>query len=255
MKKAYLLFGCFLVSTALMAQNGDPSTAAGFAWGQKLQSTVYGAGPSHTWFFSFTVQGRSYCAETTNVDNGVPATLNLDTELVVYGNDSTTELAHNDDAVQEPRNALFSRACWIAGAGPAAGLVYVKLIPHTPAVPLAPVMIRFIETTLFCPWFFVAGDYNAFSLLRNTTEGLISGVVVTWRGLNGAVAGTTKVTVPGNSTVILNARDFVNPAPFSHGSIEIAHTASPQAIIGSTTTLSGTTGLGFDAVFEQRRTF
>jgi hypothetical protein len=251
-KKAYLLAACFLFSTALMAQNGDPSTAAGFAWGQKLQSTVYGAGPSHTWFYSFTVQGRSYCAETTNVDNGVPATLDLDTELVVYGGNATTELAHNDDAVQEPRNALLSRACWIAGVD---GLVYVKLIPHTPAVPLSPVMIRFIETTLFCPWFFVAGDYNAFSLLRNTTAGLISGVVVTWRGLNGTVAGSTTVAINPNSTLILNARDFVNPAVFSNGSIEIAHTASPQAIIGSTTTLSGTTGLGFDAPFEQRKTF
>lgn len=252
MKSANLLVGCFLVSTALMAQNGDPSTAAGFAWGQKLQSTVYGAGPSHTWFYSFTVQGRSYCAETTNVDGGGPATLNPDTELVVYGNNGTTVLAQNDDATGEPRNANFSRVCWIAGPG---SLIYVKLIPHTPAVPLAPVMIRFIETTLFCPWFFVAGDYNAFSLLRNTTTDPIPGVVVTWRGLNGTVAGTATVTIDGNSTLILNARDFVNPAVFSNGSIEIAHTASPQAIVGSTTTLSGTTGLGFDAIFEQRRTF
>ena len=252
MKKAYLLAACFLVSTALMAQNGDPLSAASFAWGQKLQSTVNGAGPSHTWFYSFMVEGRSYCAETTNVDNVVDATQNPDTELVVYGSDTTTVLAQNDDAVKEPRNALFSRVCWIAGNP---GIVFVKLIPHTPDVPLTHVMIRFMETTLFCPWFFVAGDYNAFTLLRNTTTEPIPGVVVTWRGLNGAVAGTTTVTVNANGTLILNARDFVNPGVFSNGSIEVAHTGSPQAIVGSTTTLSGTTGLGFDALFEQRRTF
>jgi len=50
----------------------------------------------------------------------------------------------------------------------------------------------------------------------------------------------------------LNARDFVNPAVFSNGTIEVAHTGSLGQLTGSTTTLSATTGLGFDAQFAAR---
>ena len=90
-------------------------------------------------------------------------------------------------------------------------------------------------------------------MIRNTSVTPLPGVVITWRGLTGAQAGTTTVAIPANGTVILNARDFVNPALFSNGSIEIAHPGSPEQIQASTTTLSGTTGLGFDAVFGQRK--
>ncbi len=133
-----------------------------------------------------------------------------------------------------------------------AGTNYIRLTPFSATTATQIVTLRVVETTLFCPWFFVAGDYNAFSLLRNTANSSRS-ITVTWRGLSGASAGTTTVTVPANGTVILNARDFVNPATFSNGSVEVAHAGSPEQIVGSTTTLSGTTGLGFDAMFEQRR--
>ncbi len=106
---------------------------------------------------------------------------------------------------------------------------------------------------MFCPWFFIAGDYNAFSLIRNASDVPASGVIVTWYGLNGAIAGTTTIAIPGNGTAILNARDFVNPASFSNGSVVISHIGSPQQLMGSTTTLSATTGLGFDALFEQHQ--
>ncbi|HEY6147801.1 MAG TPA: hypothetical protein VIZ69_08880, partial [Thermoanaerobaculia bacterium] len=58
-----------------------------------------------------------------------------------------------------------------------------------------------------------------------------------------------------NGAIVLNARDFVNPAVFSNGTIEIAHTGSPGQLSGSTTTLSGTTGIGFDADFKARPTW
>jgi hypothetical protein len=92
-----------------------------------------------------------------------------------------------------------------------------------------------------------------FTLIRNTSSSALAGVVVTWRDLAGIVGGTTTVTVPTNGTVILNARNFVDPGLFSNGSVEIAHTGSPQQLTASTTTLSGTTGLSFDAPFTQRQ--
>ena len=58
-------------------------------------------------------------------------------------------------------------------------------------VPAQNIELRFVETTLFCPWFFVAGDYNAFSLIRNNSNTALNSVLVTWYGLNGTVAGST----------------------------------------------------------------
>jgi len=71
--------------------------------------------------------------------------------------------------------------------------------------------------------------------------------------LNGNVAGTTTVSIPSHGGVVVNAATFVNPLTFSNGTIEIAYPGAPDQVVGSTTTLSGTTGLGFDAQFSQRR--
>lgn len=116
-----------------------------------------------------------------------------------------------------------------------------------------PTTLRFVETTLFCPWFFIAGDYNAFSLIHNTSSTFLSGVEVRWRSLSGVLSASTTVNISPYGTVILNAKDFVAPGTFTSGSVEIAHAGAPDQLKGSTTTLSGTTGLSFDALFEQRR--
>jgi len=69
----------------------------------------------------------------------------------------------------------------------------------------------------------------------------------------GGSIGTTSGSVAANGNVALNARDCVNHLTTVSGSIEIAHNASEDALKASTTTLSPTTGLSFDAMFEQRR--
>ena len=250
MKRLLIWTACSLFASAILAQNTTSATAAGVAWGQKIISVIDGGSSSQRWYRLNIVAGRSYCTETGNLDNTVQAQQGADTELHVFRFDGTTEIVGDDDTGQEPENFFLSRACWIQPVS--SNPVFVKVIPHN-ASAVATVMVRFVETTLYCPWFFVAGDYNAFSLIRNTTTTTLSGVVVTWRGLNGAVAGTTTIAIPANGTVILNARDFINPLVFSNGSVEIAHTGSPEELTASTTTLSGTTGLGFDALFTQRK--
>jgi hypothetical protein len=240
-----------LTGTILGQVNTSPGTAAPYFWGQKATSSINGATPTQFWFFLIGQTGRSYCVEAGNYE-GIFGDRFVDSELNVFLADQVTLIAHNDNAAEEPLGYVNSRACWIQPSNPFA---YVKLSPHSSLVPSSLVTVRFIETTLFCPWFFVAGDYNAFSLIRNTTGTPLAGVVVTWRGLNGVVAGTTTVAIPADGTVILNARDFVNPGVFSNGSVEIAHPGSPEQLQGSTTTLSGTTGLGFDAQFTQRKTW
>jgi len=249
--KRLLACAALLLGTGdLIGQTNTTSAlAADYLWGQKATSAVNGTTLTQFWFSLKATQGRSYCVEAGNFE-GTFGDKAADTELTVFGPNDTTVIAANDDAFEEPSGLLHSRACWVQ---PATERIYVKLLPHSSTVPSTLVTLRFLESTLYCNWFFIAGDYNAFSLIRNTSDTALSGVVVTWRNLNGAVAGTTTVAISGNGGVILNARDFVNPAVVSNGTVEIAYAGSPEQLQGSTTTLSGTTGLGFDALFVQRK--
>ncbi len=255
--KRFLGFAAgFLLVGTVLAQpaNVSVATAANSQWGQHLITRADGtATPFQFWFRVQTVAGRSYCVDTGNMEGEQYGDQSADTVLDVFQADGTTLIVHNDDLTNEPLAFHYSRACWIPSVAQE-GTTYVKLTPAG-VTTVADVTIRFAETTLYCPWFFVAGDYNAFSLIRNTSNTTLNGVVVTWRGLNGTAAGTTTVSIPANGTAVLNARDFVNPVTFPNGSIEIAHTGSLDQLGGSTTTLSGTTGLGFDALFTQRKAF
>lgn len=249
-----------LSGLALKAQmNVAPFETASVMWGQKVSSRIGPGATTQFWFSGLSVAGRCYCAEVGNFEGAVPGTSTFGdqapfTALTAYLNDGITVVATGTFTAQEPFGETFSRVCWIAGV---TDTYRIKLTPSASVVPASAqwVTLHFVETTLFCPWFFVAGDYNAFTLLRNSSATTLSGVVVTWRGLNGTVAGTMTVSVPANGGLALNARDFVNPAVFSNGTIEVAHTGSPGQLTGSTTTLSATTGLGFDAQFTARPTW
>jgi hypothetical protein len=255
MKRLIAFAAGFLMVGSLMAQvNTTAGTAAFVQWGQKVWSVVNGATPTQFWFRAHVETPRSYCVETAQPQNATFGDKRLDTVLDIFGGDSTTLLVSGDETnSNEPKTHDLSRACWVTTAGGTDN--YFKVTPFNAGVASQAVELRFVETTLFCPWFFVAGDYNAFSLIRNTSNTSLSGIVVTWRGLTGTVGGTTTISIPANGTAILNARDFVDPLVFSNGSVEIAHAGSPQQLQGSTTTLSGTTGLGFDALFTQRQTW
>ncbi len=109
--------------------------------------------------------------------------------------------------------------------------------------------LRVVETTLWTNWFFVAGDYSSFTLLRNTTGAPIN-ATLTWRSLAGTVVGTQTLVIPAYGLVVPDARTAVSGA--TSGSVEIGHDGEPQALVGSQTTLSGSTGLSFDTVLSQR---
>ena len=248
-----LAAGLLVLSRVASAQvNTSSGAAANLAIGQKVITSMGASGTTEFWYSIVTRMHRSYCAETGQAESigviGLPDR-SEDSNLQVFGADATTLLAQNDDVVEEPLNQGFSRACWISGAD---GAAFIKVTPFGPTPVTEYMTLRVVETTLFCPWFFIAGDYNAFSLLRNTADTPRT-VRVIWRSLTGTVAANLNFQVPANGTLILNARDFVDPGVVSNGSIEIAHAGSPDQIMGSTTTLSGTTGLSFDALFEQRK--
>jgi hypothetical protein len=111
--------------------------------------------------------------------------------------------------------------------------------------------IRIQETTLFSNWFFVGGDYMAFTLLRNTTASTVS-YVINWRNSNGAIIASQTGVLTPNGSVFKNGGDFPAVLAAVSGTVDVAHTGTPDAIVASTTVLSATTGLSFDAPFLRR---
>src|SRR5205807_3374431 len=121
---------------------------------------------------------------------------------------------------------------------------YIRVTHFVPTVNL---QIRITDTTLFCPWFFTGATYNAFSLIRNTTN---SSVNVNWyyRDANGVILLSVSTTLSANGSVSYNpvsAANLINV----QGTIELTHNGAEGAIVANTTVLSGASGLSFDAPF------
>jgi hypothetical protein len=142
--------------------------------------------------------------------------------------------------------------CFIA---PASDTIYIKVTNSAPGS--VEYSMRFVETTSWSNWFYTGGDYSSFSLVRNTTNAAVT-IELRWFSDAGVQQGATQTrSVPANGVVFVDARSVMNcPAPVAcsaaAGSVQMAHAASPQALIGSQTTLSGATGLSFDTLFFQR---
>ena len=109
--------------------------------------------------------------------------------------------------------------------------------------------IRITDTTLKNPWFFISGDYSAFSTITNTTDVTVNGSVYFWAP-NGSLINTVPFTLAANGNTAIDARGPVDPLVYSSGSTTIAHDGPWGAIRAMCTTLSGTTGLSFDTSYE-----
>jgi len=108
------------------------------------------------------------------------------------------------------------------------------------------------ETTLFSPWFFrdPANGYDGFVEIRNNHSATVTGIVVTAFNSNGSAAGSTTLAIPGNGTALVQVSGLSAATGF--GSVRIASPQRPGTIIANLTTLSGVTGLSFDASFTRR---
>jgi hypothetical protein len=241
-----LLGGLCLVASFAQGDNTTSGTAVRLTIGQIPVYFNLVDNAAQKWYDIQPRPGRSYCVGMTSAEF---ETNQGDSVLTVLRSDGTTVVTSNDDIFTEPDADLQSRTCfiWPAAAG---NQGFIKATQLTNAIRYY--HLRIVETTMFCPWFFIAGDYNAFTLIRNTTDTSVS-ATVNWRNSAGAIVGTTNVAIPANGDLALNAATFFSGATTANGSVEIVHDASEQALVASTTTLSATTGLGFDAMFEQRK--
>ena len=139
------------------------------------------------------------------------------------------------------------------------GFVATSSGAHTTAIRNSPELNAFScetiiqETTLFSPWFFreVANGYDGFVEIRNNHSNPVGGVVVTVFTSSGAAAGATTIAIPGNGTALVQVSTLGAPAT-GYGSVRIATPHKPGTIVANITTLSGITGISFDAPFSRR---
>jgi hypothetical protein len=249
----FLLILFALLPALASAQNTTPGASVHLLVGQSPMVVTLPTGSATRWYSAEVVAERSYCAEATASETEVNAT---DPVLTVYREDATTVIGANDNTTIEPKGQTAARVCFIA---PVNNSVYLAIAPASAGFENRGYLLRFVETTLWTNWFFTGGDYSSFTLLRNTTNTPVS-TTIRWKAANGLSMGTPQVglQIPANGVVVFDARGamacpYPTPCPAPSGSVEVAHTGSPEAIVGSQTTLSGSTGLSFDTIFFQRR--
>ena len=196
------------------------------------------------------VLNRSYCAEASGSETELNSTT---ADLKVFRFDQATLLGSEGNLI-EPKDNNASRICFIA---PQSEDVFIKLSSKPPGDNHEYTM-RFVETTLWANWYFVGGDYSSYTLLRNTTNTALK-VDIRWFDFTGA-PGPVKLLqdIPANGVLFIDARTamacpFPTPCASTAGSVQVAHAGSPEAIVGSQTTLSSSTGLSFDTLLFQRR--
>jgi Iron/manganese superoxide dismutases, alpha-hairpin domain len=258
MKRVCLLLLVLVgLSTPRNARADNTTAGTGYSLaigGPPAEGQVSQTGPVDRWYSVGNVQaGRSYCAQT---QAGVffdtsPNAGRADTVLTIYHDGPGSVIGTNDNTMDvEPGNWDLSRVCFRADT---TERVFVQVQATGGSVTFN-FRVQVVETTLFSNWFFLGGDYGAFTLIRNTTNVTVN-YTVNWRNGAGAIVGTTSGALPANGSTFLNARGVPGAVAAVNGNVELAHDGSPGAIVATTTVLSGTTGLSFDTVFLPRPTW
>jgi hypothetical protein len=256
-RQTWLAMSLLVLTPALAAAQATTSGLAvnGSFPGQDHDVFIDDGTNTEKWFRYDLRGGRSYCVEV-----GAGRTQSSDSDeggsgdLTVFASNATTVIVSNSATGQEPDAFQGSRGCFLmTGTVGSQETAYVRVTDG--AAGTYTYRMRLVETSLWASWFFIGGDYNAFTLLRNTTTASVS-YTMTWRNPAGTVVGTTSGTVPANGGIGINARTFIaNPVTNFNGTVEVYHTASPEGLVGQVTSLSSTTGLGFDSTLFQRKTW
>jgi len=179
------------------------------------------------------VANRSYCTEVAAAAGEASAAT---PGIEVFRSDGTTGVANGT-----------RRACFVAPFTETT----VVAVTQSDAAPRSHVL-RIHETTLWANWFFTGADYSSFTLVRNTTNGVIHATLV-WRDLAGTQRGSAlNITLPAGGDAIYDARTRAGVGPGLSGSVEIAYDGESEGLMVSQTTLSAATGLSFDTLARPR---
>jgi hypothetical protein len=176
------------------------------------------------WASIEAVAGRSYCAQVTPAVTAVDAST---PSISAFRGDSIATLGPSGGR----------RRCFVA---PATERVLFKTTQSDGSV--RPHVLSVVETTLWANWWFVGGDYSSYTILRNTTSRAVT-ATMTWRSLTGEPVENETLVVPAGGVIFRDARQ---------ARWRLRTAEKPQALEGSQTTLSATTGQSFDTVMGRR---
>jgi len=194
-------------------------------------SLTLGNASEEVWSSIESVAGRSYCAR---VEQGAASELRSTPTLTAIRSNGSTFLAGGSS----------STACFVAPSTETTLLRVTQADGSSRTYRLS-----VVESTLWANWYFTAGSYSSFTLLRNTSASSVDATVI-WRAADGVVAGSESISIPAGATILRDAR--VAAPGTTSGSVEVAHNGDPQTIVGTQTTLAAATGLSFDTVTLQR---
>lgn len=249
-KVSSLVFVLLLVAGSAWANNLTAGTAYSIKPGGTASEGFLDGTNTARWYKFTAVSGRSYCVETTGgVHFDTSAASDIDTAINVFRSDAATTIGSDDDDAQEPFGFFTSRVCYVA---PFTDTEFIQVTQSSfaPGASMS-FRVRIVETTLFSNWFFLGGDYSAYTLLRNTTINSVN-YTINWRNAAGAIVAIQSGTLASNASTYVDARTKGGALAAVSGTVEIVHNGSPDAIMATTTVLSATTGLSFDTFFTKR---
>lgn len=249
---ALALLAGFALSAAAYADNTTCGTATILVPDGSTQSGTLASSSDHRWFRFVAKAGRSYSIMAEHRSGSdVGGTIFLttpNTDCAGTGLPAGTTLvsAHSIEPVSYTTTGAGR---WTLMTGNSNN--FEAFFSLTGGAAGQDWSIRIEDTTLFSNWFYLGGDYNAYTLLRNTTSSSIT-YTMNWRNSAGTIVATQTATLAANGSAYKNARDFAAAVAAGSGTVEIAHTGTPDAILASTTVMSQATGLSFDAPFSRR---
>lgn len=236
------------VFVASLAHAGTPNTTAAgavsYQVGQGWMSFAIEESAQNRWFTFVEVSGRSYCIEATT---GSASYLPLDPSLTLYSDAAgTTQLSTNNDGAGEPRSNKGARICYISAlaAGTAATRSAKINVPVVAASgDTGYVKARVVETTLFAPYWFHAGDgvqWSEFHFSNMTNTALTAKIVLSQSVNGGALifpgaayattlpphGGATAQTYWGFGGIVLGSNNA--------GAVFVVHDGPPGAVVGHT---------------------
>lgn len=254
-KRLFFLVAVWLLATPAGAQNVTSANAVGLRIGQTPVPAIVTAAAPERWFFVHTRFGRSYCAELSRVGDdetgtGLPAHGAVG-RITVYRDDATSVYAQGSGSTstapggqQEPYAADLGRACFVQTAGDQTNFLRVtnESLPAS-----GHFLLRVVETTLFCNWFYGAGDYRAFLVAQNTTKQPVVGAI---EAFTTAIGPTAPLAVAAQAVALVDVPAALGA---SSGSVRIAHSGAPDAINASVITMSPATGISWESACSPRQ--
>jgi hypothetical protein len=239
---------CILTPSVAQAANTTCANADFLYLNERAQ---YFIGASGSLFFKFrAAAGRSYSVLAWGPfqdagEGGVSLNLDLFSDSACTTGATTVSTADREPLLITD-NHVADEDSIIASVD---GTVYVRLDNGFASAYTVHVVV--VETTIFSPWWFTGGTNQAYVELRNNMNSSTTGTL-TFYAANGAVCGTSAVSVNGNGNSAVQINAVGTCASSVSGSAQLSFQGTPGGMTANITTLDVPNGTSFDSPFSPR---